>query len=131
MTVMSTKKDEKPVVDPVHEISMAFDGEIIERMVDLLYDPGADHTAGQLARMGAAFAHIGVVLTDAAKTIAAKSSIDEDAGVTFIQREPSSQTRVNTKLVKEKFPPAEFPTFWQDVPVKGSVAVELPHQFKS
>ena len=118
----------KPEINCVVELEMVIgsSGEVIEVMDALLADPGADHTPGHLATMGAAFTFIGKRLSDAAKSQAATLGLQEDAGVFFTYRAPHTQERVNTKYLKERFPAVNYPDMWQKVEVAGSVAIDLP-----
>ena len=119
----------KPEIDPVEELAVvlsAWRGSPLEAIVFLMDDPGAEHGAGELAMMGAAFSHVGKRLTDEAKAKAAHLSLKEDAGVIFTHREPNVQERVNTKYLKANFPAVNYPEMYQQVQVAGSVAIDLP-----
>ena len=117
----------KPPMNLNEELGLALCGEALECIADLMADPGADHTPGQLARLGVAFSHIGKTLTETAKQQvplgAAKSEWND---VIFSWRSPSQQTRVNTAYLKERFPAVNYPEMWQTVDVAGSVVIDLP-----
>ena len=119
----------KPYIQVGQELARAFpagSGEAIEAIAMLIEDPGADHTVGGLAKLGAAFTFIGQRLSDEARREAALLGLKEDAGVFFTYREPHVQERVNTKHLKAKFPAVNYPDMWQKVEVSGSVAIDLP-----
>ena len=99
-------------------------------MVDLIEDPGADHTPGELAKLGALFTEIGGILTDAARDQASQNRLQEDKDVFFTYRKPGEQQRVNTAYLKEKFPAVNYPEMWQKVETKGSVSFDLPFRTK-
>ena len=125
-------RNRKPEVNIIEELRDVFHsgissgGEALEAIAVLLADPGADHTPGGLARLGAAFSAIGTQLSTAAREQAAANGITEDLDVFFTAREPTSQTRVNTQYLRERFPAVNYPEMWQTVQVKGSVSVDLP-----
>ena len=122
----------KPEIDLVAELGRVFQegigssGEAIEAIAMLLADPGADHTAGELAKLGAAFTFIGKGLSDAARSQAVMYGLKADADVIFTYREPHVQERINTKYLKAKFPMVNYPDMWQLTEVSGSVAIDLP-----
>ena len=105
-------------------------GDYIETMItfvsSLTDDPGADHTPGEIARMGAVLAELGKTMTDTAKAQAAFGGIMEDAGVEFKVRAPSTQERIDTDYMKANFPQVNYPEMWKTTAIKGSVAVDLP-----
>ena len=119
----------KPEIDPIKELAVVVSeawGSPLEAIAALMADPGAEHTAGELAVLGAAFSHVGQRLTNEAKARAAVLSLKEDAGVIFTHREPNVQERVNTKYLKANFPAVNYPEMYQQVQVAGSVAIDLP-----
>ena len=127
----------KPEMKMVQELQRTLrnrTGEEIETicglMADLTEDPGADHTPGELARLGALFTEIGGTLTGAARDQASRDKLREDEDVFFTYREPGEQQRVNTEYLKKKFPPVNYPEMWQRVPTKGSVSLDLPFRTK-
>ena len=125
-------RSRKPQIDINGELRHVFHsgissgGEALEAIAVLLADPGADHTPGGLARLGAAFSAIGSQLSDAAREQAAANGIAEDLDVFFTARGPTAQTRVNTQYLRERFPAVNYPEMWQTVQVKGSVSIDLP-----
>ena len=130
----SRRKPEMKMVQELQRTLRNRTGEEIETicglMADLTEDPGADHTPGELARLGALFTEMGGTLTDAARGQASRDKLREDEDVFFTYREPGEQQRVNTAYLKEKFPPVNYPEMWQRVPTKGSVSLDLPFRTK-
>ena len=101
-------------------------GGAVETLMDLVADPGAVHTVGELAKLGAVFSNLGAICTEASKGQAEANGIKEDDGVFFQVREPTTQTRVNAAYLKERFPAVNYPEMWQEIQVKGSITVDLP-----
>ena len=126
----SRRKPDMKLGQELQQLLRNRDGEEIEAMcnvlADLTEDPGADHTPGELARLGALLTEVGGALTDAARDQAAQSGLREDSGVFFTHREPGEQLRVNTAYMRQKFPAVNYPEMWTTTPVKGSVSVDLP-----
>ena len=120
----------KPSIDLAHELGPVIKGDSLETLMDLARDPGAWQTPGALARIGAAFTYLGNMATEAAKESASLLTLAEDDGVFFTVKGPSTQTRVNTRHLKDRFPAVNYPEMWQTISVKGSVAVDLPFTTK-
>ena len=119
----------KPAINLAEELAPIFQqDDPIEALLDLSRDPGAWQTPGALARIGAALTHIGATVTEAAKDAAQTLTLAEDDGVFFTFKGPSTQTRVNTKYMKERFPAVNYPDMWMEVTSKGSVNIDLPFQ---
>jgi len=116
----------KPDINIAEELGVVLEGESLERVIDLLAEPDGFHCAGRLARLGAAFSRVGKDLTEAAKEqmVAIPHHIED--GVLFKWREPTSQVRVDTVAIKRMLPAEEFPDYYREFPVKGSVSIELP-----
>ena len=131
--------DRRPDIDMREELRRAFFDEArgyipgcggaLDALMELLDDPTAYHTPGQLAKLGAAFSAAGKNLTAAAKVQAEDRGLSEDDGVVFTYRAPTQQTRVNTKYLRERFPAVNYPEMWQRVELVGTTAIDLP--FKS
>lgn len=120
----------KPMIDLHHELDAIFDPWVVQDLINLKEDPDADLSAGQLAKAGAALALVADALTQAAKTQAAGSNLTEDQDVYFTHREGGTQTRVNTKYLRERFPAVNYPEMWQETQVSPSVAIDLPFRVK-
>ena len=99
-------------------------------MADLTQDPGADHTPGELARLGALLTEVGGRLTDTAREQASRHRLTEDKGVYFTHREQGEQHRVNTQYLREKFPAVNYPEMWTRTTTRGGVSVDLPFRTK-
>lgn len=123
-------KNRKPMINLALELGIILDGDAVEALVDLYQEPDAMLGAGDMARAGAALGLVADALTKAAKDLAALQSLREEGEVFFTHKEPSTQTRVNTKYLREKFPAVNYPEMWQETPVAGSVSIDLPFNTK-
>ena len=90
---------------------------------------GADHSNGELARLGSAFTEFGKLITSSVKrevigSIGPGMPLMED-GVMFEYRGGGTQTRVNSKIVKEMFPAPEHPELYSESHVGESVVIKI------
>lgn len=114
----------------LNELSRLLDEYGIETIGALIEDPGADHSDGELARLGKAFSDLGGMLTSTAKdkmlTHLQKSStpLTED-GVVFKLRPGYEQHPLDTKLVKMAFPREENPGFYTTRHIKDTILIEI------
>ena len=136
---MATHK-RKPEVNFAEELAVVFSGnsqyvpnaeydpktDALECLMDLIQEPDAYLTAGQMVRLGAVFCYLGEILENGGKDKAEEFSLEESAGVYFRYRQPTTQERVNTKYLKEQFPSFNYPDMYQTIAVSGSVSVDLP-----
>ena len=128
----------KPPIDLAHELNDVLGWgngpedamDKLRNFWDMVGEPDAHLSVGQMARIGAALEVLGKKFVDQARDMAYDFNISESEGVLFQERPPSTQTRVNTKYLKERFPAVNYPEMWQTVSVKGSVAVDLPFTTK-
>ena len=117
----------RPALDIITELGIVLDGDTLERLRDLLADPDADFSHGQLARMGKAFTELGNELTRVAKEpmVGVVHHVEDD--VLFRWRDPREDIRINTAKIKEEFP-YEDPAnrdLYKTIKISGSVAVEV------
>ena len=119
--------------DPVSELGRVLGGGSLERLKDVLTDGDAYFSAGELARMGAAFSQVGDMLTSDARA-AVSPSIEGmvgaearivDCGVTFAWRRGGESVRVDSRKVKELFPYEEEPELYARSVVRPSVAITI------
>ena len=130
---MAAKNTGKTEINPINELGAILDGSSLETLADLLADPDADYTYGQLARFGAAFSSVGDTLTAVARDgmynrlagCTGASSREIDAGVLFQCRPPTETVRINTAKVKADFPMDEYPAYYTRSHTKGTVAITL------
>ena len=105
------------------------DDEVLNDISALIEDPGADHSPGELAKLGKALCSLGEYLVAASKETVV-SQLDstgraEIDGVEFLNRNASTQTVVNSKAVREQLPPEDYPMFYTTRQTKGSIAVSV------
>ena len=119
---MATNK-RKPEVNFAEELAVAFRGGIyvdgdylrgpnddaLESLMDLIVEPDANLTPGQMVRLGAVFSHLGKVLTDAGKATAEKFTLEESAGVYFSYRQPTTQVRGEYQVPYRQVPIVQLP----------------------
>ena len=128
MTTTKTK-----LADPIAELGAVLPGEALERLADLLADPGADHSLGQLARIGAALSDIGSQLTTEAREGmydrlaggVGESGRTVQYGVLFQWRAPHEQTALDTRKMRALYPRDEHPDLYTTRQVKGSVSITM------
>lgn len=112
------------------ELSRALDERALEQVDGLIEDPSADHTGGELARLGKAFNDLGKYLTDTSKTLMISSAQGSpggvvDSSVLFKYRKGGTQTRIDSKIIRLSFPEEEYPGFYTTSEVKPSVSVQV------
>ena len=128
MTTTKTK-----LTDPIAELGAILPGDTLERLADVLADPGADNSLGELARIRTALSDVGAQFTDAAREgmyrrLAGgigESGRAVQAGVLFQWRAPSTRTALNTGKVKSLYPQDEHPELYATSQVKGSVSITM------
>lgn len=113
----------------LQELTSLLDDEAINQIGGLMEDIGADHSNGELARLGSAFTELGKLITSSVKrevigSIGQGMPLMED-GVMFEYRGGGSQTRVNSKIVKEMFPVPEHPELYSESHVGESVVIKI------
>ena len=121
------------LTDPVSELGRILTGESMERLKDVLAEPDADFTPGELARIGGAFSQIGGDLTAAAKDLVepliiggvGKDGFYGDHSAVFKWRKGGESVRVNSAAVKSTFPPADYPELYTTSVSKDSISVTL------
>ena len=102
---------------------------------ELLEDPGADHSDGELARLGKAFTDLGTILTSTAKSRMinylknSSTPLTED-GVVFTFRPGYEQHPLDTKLVKMSFPRDTNPGFYTTRSIKETVTISIATEKK-
>ena len=127
---MSSRR--KQEVDLREELGRVFiwDGDPEDAYASLQRFPGAEHTPGELAILGACLEIAGKRVSDAAKDLAEARGInpnEPDHGVYFTRREPTFQTRVDTDWLKANgFTPEAYPAMYKQSSVKGSIVPDLP-----
>ena len=98
-------------------------------MEGILEDPLADFTEYELARIGNAFTQLGTMITGIAKEQAMRTLGDRGAdsfeGVTMEYKRGRVQSRLNTTVIRAKFPIEKFPRFYKKVVTKDSVAIKV------
>ena len=117
--------------DPIYELGAVVSGDSLERLKDIMVDPGANRTLGETARIGQALVDLGNSLLDTAKQgmddrlmgMVGDNACASDAGVMFQWYPPTKQTRVDTRAVKALFPKDEYPNLYitSDVSAKMNV----------
>ena len=119
--------------DAMYELGAVLPGEALERLKGMLADPGADHTPGQLARIGAAFTDVGNRLSATVRDgmydrlaggLGENSRLAQD-GVLFQWRAPREETAVDTKAVRSMFPKSEYSELYKTRQVRGTVAITM------
>ena len=105
------------------------DLETLEYIGGIIEDPGAEHSPGELAKLGKALCSLGEYLVSASRETVV-SQLDstgraEIDGVEFLNRNASTQTVVNSKAVREQLPPEDYPMFYTTRQTKGSIAVSV------
>ena len=132
-TSRATTVPAEQTADVIASLGMILPGDVLERLTDLLADPDADFSPGELAHMGAAFSKLGERLTTCARSVM-QGRLDQrtggasravDAGVLFQYRGPSTQTRVDTDAVRKSLPAEDYPDLYKTVEVKGTVSITL------
>ena len=117
--------------DPVGELGMVLPGDALEALKDILEDPGADHSAGQLARLGQCFTDIGAHLTTQAKQImeprirggAGASRRHAEDGAIFEWRRGGSYLRVDTMAIKALYAETENPDLYTTSERSDSISI--------
>ena len=126
--------------DIIPELSKAgIKGETMEALTMRLAEPDAYLSEGEMARLGAAFAVIGKILTDAAKVKVedrvvggvGKDGEHQDNAVSFKWRRGGESLRVNAKEVKSTFPPEEYGELYSKYQTRDSIAITLPPQLRT
>ena len=126
------------LADPIFELGSILPGDALERLQDLMADPGADHTLGQTARIGQALLELGNLLLDTAKEgmearltgMVGENARYSDSGVTFQWYPPTQQNRVNTDAAKSLFPRNEYPELYKKSDVKAKLTLTFS-EFRS
>ena len=121
------------LTDPVSALGKALPGDALEALADLLADPGADHSPGELATIGAALAQIGGDLLEQAKCDMAQrlrgglgaDSCETDAGVFFRWHPPTTSQQPDARRVRALFPPTERPELYATRTRRDYVTVSL------
>ena len=119
--------------DPLFELGAVLPGEALERLKDILADPMADHSPGQLARIGEALIQIGTAINievrehvyDRIVGGIGEGQRTADSGVVFQWNRPRQDTRVNTAYLRKTFPVNEYPELYKKVEVKDSVSITM------
>ena len=119
--------------NPIAELGKLLDGAALERLADALAEPDADFSAGELARIGAAFSQIGADFTAAAKETVSplitggigKDSHYLDGGAAFKWRRGFTRTAVDSAAVKKLFPPADYPDLYKTSETRDTIAITL------
>ena len=123
----------KKFADPATELGKILSGSSMERIKDVLADPDADLTPGDLAVAGEALLPIGGDLKAAAKAAALPHiegmvGVDatfSDSGAVFKWRKGGERTTVDSAAVKKLFPPDEEPSLYKKSVAPPSVVVEI------
>ena len=113
----------------LQELTSLLDDEAISQIGGLMEDIGADHSNGELARLGSAFTELGKLITFSVKrevigSIGPGMPLMED-GVMFEYRGGGTQTRVNSKIIKEQFSPVEYPELYTESHIGESVVIKI------
>ena len=113
----------------VYEMRILLGKETAEAIEELLDEPLAEFNPYELARIANAFTQIGKQLTENAKKEAIETlgnrGADTFAGVTMEYKKGGTQRRLNTTVIRAKFPYEKFPKLYKISPVKESVAVTI------
>lgn len=100
-----------------------FDGDVLERLMDLASDGTADMEPGELAALGMAMSELSARIQDTAKAaveprIAGMLGADASmvsAGVRFEWRRETTATMVDVKAVRDAFPRSEYPHLYKEM----------------
>lgn len=115
----------KPPLDLLEEINF-----LPEWILDELEDPLCNLSPGASARLGAALARLGEILTENAKNAMYGVKNREDQGVLFDTIEPTSYPAIDSDAIKRDFPIATFPHYYVNRNRKGYVLPDLPFTTK-
>lgn len=120
---------DKQAAKILYDLRTVLPAEAVTAISALLEDLGSERTVGELARAGAAFSALGKALTEATREQALRrlrgAGAFRDDSVLFRYRPAYTRQQLDTKLIRDKFPPEEFGMFYVDVEVGETVTIRL------
>ena len=115
-------------------LATVISGSALEDLLSELDDPGAWMSAGDYAKLGAAFKDLGAVLTDTAKALVEpeiRGGVGGDArltsgGVDFAWRKGGPRVLVDSAAVRREYPRADYPDLYRESFANDAIAITLP-----